>query len=186
VPRLVVYAGQFFNTYIDWAALLTVAREHPALTFRYIGNLDPGYPDPTFQQLRTEPNVEFTGLRTKDELIPLVREADILMFSFMTDSRMLERANPHKVLEYLSTGNVIMGSWTLEYAPHQHLLMMAPERADFVATFRRTVERFAELNAPERRAERIAFAQERTIEHLLERVATLIAQHGRRSSRTVH
>jgi hypothetical protein len=181
VPRLVVYAGQFFNTYIDWGALLTVAREHPALTFRYIGNLDPDYPDAAFQQLRREPNVEFTGLKTKDELVPLVREADILMFSFMTDSRMLERANPHKVLEYLSTGNVIMGSWTLEYAPHQHLLMMAPERSDFVATFRRTVEQFAALNTAERRAERIAFARERTIDRLLDRVAQLITSHGRRT-----
>jgi hypothetical protein len=92
--------------------------------------------------------VEFTGLKTKDELVPMVREADILIFSFMTDNRLLERANPHKVLEYLSTGNVIMGSWTLEYAPHQHLLMMAPDRSGFVPTFRRTVERFAELNTP--------------------------------------
>jgi hypothetical protein len=41
------------------------------------------------------------------------------------------------------------------------------------------VERFAELNTPERRAERIAFAQERTTDRLLERVAGLIAQHGR-------
>jgi glycosyltransferase involved in cell wall biosynthesis len=178
-PRLVVYAGQFYHTYIDWGALLSVAQEHPDLKFRYIGNLDPDFPDAAFQRLRTEPNVEFTGLKTKDELVPMVREADILIFSFMTDNRLLERANPHKVLEYLSTGNVIMGSWTLEYAPHQHLLMMAPDRSGFVPTFRRTVERFAELNTPERRAERIAFAQERTTDRLLERVAGLIAQHGR-------
>ncbi len=124
VPRTVVYAGQFFNTYIDWGALLRVAQEHRNLQFRYIGNVDHEYPDAAFQQLRREPNVEFTGLKTKEELVPLVRDADILMFSFMTDSRMLERANPHKVLEYLSTGNVTMGSWTLEYAPYQHLLMM--------------------------------------------------------------
>jgi hypothetical protein len=56
---------------------------------------------------------------------------------------------------------------------------MAPDRSGFVPTFRRTVERFAELNTPERRAERIAFAQERTTDRLLERVAGLIAQHGR-------
>lgn len=174
-PRLVVYAGQFFNTYIDWEALLTVARRHPDLHFRYIGNLDPAFPDPRFQQLRSEPNVEFTGLRTKDELIPLVREADILMFSFMTDKRMLERANPHKVLEYLSTGNVTMGSWTLEYAPHARLLMMARDRSSFVETFDETVRRFSELDTPARRAERMAFARERTIERLLDRISALIA-----------
>ncbi|MBL8001557.1 MAG: hypothetical protein JNL05_06310 [Flavobacteriales bacterium] len=181
-PHLVVYAGQFFNTYIDWTALLTVAREHRGLHFRYIGNLDPDFPDGAFQQLRREPNVEFTGLVTKDQLIPRVREADILVFSFMTDKRMLERANPHKVLEYLSTGNVIMGSWTLEYEPHAHLLQMARDRNDFVATFADTVARYAELNTAERRAERIAFAGGRTMDRLLERVAGLIATHGRTHS----
>ncbi len=176
-PRTVVYAGQFYNTYIDWPALLAVATQHPGLHFTYVGNLDPDFPDDAFQQLRREPNVVFTGLVTKDELVPIVREADILLFSFMTDKRMLERANPHKVLEYLSTGNVIMGSWTLEYEPHQHLLMMARDREDFVATFHRTVERFAELNTAERRAERIAFAGERTMDRLLERVSGLIGAH---------
>ena len=38
---------------------------------------------------------------------------------------------------------------------------MAPERSDFVDTFRRTVEQFAALNSAERRAERIAFALDR-------------------------
>lgn len=184
VPRLVVYAGQFFNTYIDWAALLTVAREHRGLHFRYIGNLDPQFPDEAFQTLRKEPNVEFTGLVNKDRLIPMVREADILIFSFMTDKRMLERANPHKVLEYLSTGNVIMGSWTLEYEPHAHLLRMARERGDFVRTFRETVRDFAELNTPERRSERIAFAHKRTMDRLLERVASLMAEGGPVPERT--
>lgn len=183
VPRTCVYAGQFFNTYIDWDALLATAEAHPGISFQYVGNVDHDFPSDPFQRLRRLPNVSFTGLKTKDELVPIVRGADILIFCFMTDKKMLERANPHKVLEYLSTGNVIVGSWTLEYEGHQHLLIMTPDRAGFVPAFQQAVDHFAALNAREKRAERIAFASERTIDHLLDHVELLLADaHTSRTS----
>lgn len=175
VPRTCVYAGQFDNTYIDWDALLGTAKAHPGIDFKYVGNVDLNFPSEAFQQLRRLPNVTFTGLKTKDELVPIVRSADILIFCFMTDRKMLERANPHKVLEYLSTGNVIVGSWTLEYEAHQHLLLMTPDRAGFIPAFDRAVAEYASLNSEERRAERIAFAAERTIDHLLDHVERLLS-----------
>ncbi len=174
VPRTVVYSGQFYNTYIDWPALLEVADDHPQLEFRYIGIVDPHYPSKEFQLLRTRPNVTFMGLRTKDDLIPLVREADILTFCFMTDSKLLERANPHKVLEYLSTGNVIVGSRTLEYDGREDLMIQSIERQEFVPRFHEAVLRFTELNTREARMKRIAYATERTIAHLLDHIERLI------------
>ncbi|MBK9758712.1 MAG: hypothetical protein IPO90_01765 [Flavobacteriales bacterium] len=173
-PRTVVYSGQFFNTYIDWEALLVVAHEHPTLAFQFIGIVDHDFPNEAFQRLKRSPNVFFTGLKTKDELIPLVRAADILTFCFNTDRRMLERANPHKVLEYLSTGNLIVGTWTLEYEPHQDLLLMAPDPKSFPAIFNDAVARFTELNTSQKRSERVAFASKRTIGHLLDQVESLI------------
>lgn len=173
-PGLAVYSGQFYNTYIDWDALETVALEHPAIQFRYIGNVDPDYPSDAFQRLRRLPNVEFTGLVTKDDLIPRVREADILFFCFMTDRKLLERANPHKVLEYLSTGNVIVGSRTLEYDGRNDLMLQSHERRDFALRFAEAVRDFATLNTAEARALRIGYAQERTIGHLLDHVQRLV------------
>ena len=175
-PRTVVYSGQFYNTYIDWEALLQVAIEHAGLEFRFIGNVDHEFPSDAFQQLKRLPNVTFTGLKTKEELIPLVRAADLLTFCFNTDRKMLERANPHKVLEYLSTGNLMVGTWTLEYEAHQHLLLMAPDPKSYPIVFRDAVSRYAELNTAELRAQRIAFAQARTIPHLLERINTMVKE----------
>jgi len=175
-PRTALYAGQFYNTYIDFEVLVNVAQAHPRITFTYVGPFDPHYDNPWFQRLRTLPNVTFTGLKNKDELLPLVRQADILLFCFMTEKRMLERANPHKVLEYLSTGNIIVGTWTLEYETHQQLLLMAPGPSDFVSRFQEAVDRFGELNTTEKRTERIAFARERTVEHVLDRIATLVRE----------
>lgn len=173
-PRLVVYAGQFYNTYMDWSVLLRIAMEHPALHFRFIGPLDPGYPDPAFQRIRSLGNVEFTGLVAKERLVPMVREADVLLFCFKQEA--LEQcANPHKVLEYLSTGNVTIGTRTLEYDHHPGVLEMAVDTDALPAHFRSCIDRFAELDARPPRERRIAFARERTTGALLDRIGALLA-----------
>ena len=81
-----------------------------------------------------------------------------------------ERANPHKVLEYLSTGNPIVGSFTMEYAPSTSLFCMAAEGADLNTTFNEALRDHATLNAPAERARRIAFAKERAMGRLIERI----------------
>ena len=105
----------------------------------------------------------------------MVREGDMPLFSFKSDEVGEQCANPHKVLEYLSTGNVTVGTWTMEYAERQDLIEMAAHPADLPACFDRAVERFAELDALERRAARIAYARERTVPRLLARIEAAIA-----------
>ena len=173
-PKSAVYIGSFANNYIDFTALVRVAEAHPNITFTCIGSFDPHFPNAGFGRFFSLPNVIFTGAKDKDELVPMVRQADILLFCFMTDKHMLERANPHKVLEYLSTGNVIVGTWTMEYAEHQQLLLMAPDPATFPDRFQEAVDRFAELNTVGKRTERIAFASERTVDDLITRIASLM------------
>jgi glycosyltransferase involved in cell wall biosynthesis len=173
-PKTVVYSGQFFNTYIRWEALLQIAHAHPGLDFRYVGNVDHDFPSSAFQRLKRMDNVTFTGVVSKDELIPLLHAADLLIFAFDTEKRMLERANPHKVLEYLSTGNPIVGTWTMEYEAHDGLLSMTKDVRTLPALFAQVVQDFDHHNAPEQRAKRIAFTQNRTVPELLHRVEQLI------------
>lgn len=171
-PRDVVFMGQLANSYNDWEGFHTVAATHPQLRFTFIGPYDPAFPEPAFHLLRALPNVTFTGLKTKDELVPMLRAADILFFGFRSGTRAKERANPHKVLEYLSTGNVIVGSWTLEYANTPDLFRMAAEGADLNIAFNDALRDFSLLNSAEQRARRIAFAMERRMGRLIERIAS--------------
>ncbi len=169
-PKNVVFMGQLAITYNDWEGFHRTASSHPHLLFTFIGPFDPGFPEPFFHTLRALPNVHFTGLKSKDELVPIVREADILLFGFRSGTRAKERANPHKVLEYLSTGNVIVGSYTMEYADRQDLFLMAEEGGDLNETFDGALREFDRLNAPEERARRIAYARARTMDALISRI----------------
>lgn len=169
-PQDVVFAGQLAIDYNDWEGFHRIAATHPDLRFTFIGPFDPVFPEPAFHALRALPNVKFTGLKTKDEMIPMVRAADILLFGFRSNIRAKERANPHKVLEYLSTGNVIVGSYTMEYVGREHLMCMAPEGGDLNRTFDAALVEFATLNTSAERSQRIAFARERTMTRLIERI----------------
>lgn len=174
-PRNIVFAGQLANSYNDWEGFLEIAGGHPELTFTFIGPYDPDFPEPALQALRALPNVTFSGLRTKDELIPLVRAADILLFGFRSGRIAKERANPHKVLEYLSTGNVIVGSYTMEYVGREGLMCLADEGASLRERFDHALAHFTELNVPSERARRIAVAKERTMGALIERIEQHLA-----------
>lgn len=169
-PRSVVFAGQLAISYNDWEGFLRITKTHPELSFTFIGPFDPAFPEPALHEMLRLPNVIFTGLMTKDQLIPHVRAADILLFGFRSGTRAKERANPHKVLEYLSTGNVIAGSYTMDYLGRGDLMCMTPEGGDLSATFDQALRDHHILNGPQYRSARIAFAKERSMEGLIQRI----------------
>lgn len=178
--RSVAYASEFYNTYIDWQAVARIVDAHPGLRFRFIGPYDPAYPDVHFQHVRQAANAEFTGLVPKDRLVGMLHEADLLWFCFKAEHAE-QCANPHKVLEYLSTGAPVVGSRTGEYEAHPGLIEMGEGTDGMVRCFTSAVERFRELDAPERRAARVAFAADRTTARLLERISDAIDQRRQRT-----
>jgi hypothetical protein len=175
--RNVVFMGQLVITYNDWDGFNRIVRNHPELEFIFIGPYSDEFPDPAFKELRQHGNARFTGLLAKDALIPMVRDADLLFFGFRSGTVSKERANPHKVLEYLSTGNVIAGSYTMEYGPRTDLFVMAPEGGDLLTAFDLALRDHDQLNAPAARARRIAFAQARSMDRLIARIESELDPH---------
>ncbi len=174
-PKRVMYAGQLAMRYHDWEGWLEVVRAHPDLEFTFVGPFNTALPEPAFHLLREEANATFPGLMSKEQLVPLLRQADILLFGYRSATLAKECANPHKLLEYLSTGNVIVGSWTMEYAERTDLIFMADQGAPLLPTFNEALARFEELNAPAARQRRIAFARERALPHMLDRIESLMS-----------
>lgn len=174
-PTDVAFAGQLATKYNDWDGFDAIAAAYPGMRFTFIGPFDESFPDPAFHTLRARPNVSFTGLMDKDSLVSRLREAHVLLFGFRSQLYAKERANPHKILEYLSTGNVIVGSYTMEYAKRSGLFCMAQQGGSLLDEFRNAMTRFHELNAPEARRTRLSVAQGRTLNDVLSRIETAMA-----------
>lgn len=173
VPARAAFAGLLATHYVDWSAMSAVFEAFPNITFDLYGP-HKGYTDPDLEHVRTLANVHFHGLLPKDQLIDHLRSADILFLLYRTDILLEQLAYPHKMLEYLSTGNVVVCSRTLELETYTDLVVMAKERNDALAAFRWAVQDFAALNTEHRRTARIAFAQERSMEKLITKLSPLI------------
>jgi glycosyltransferase involved in cell wall biosynthesis len=173
-PRSVAFAGGLTTHYVDWWALRTIAEAHPDLHFDLYGPYDRAFPDADFTAFHALPNVRFHGVLHKGELVPALRAADVLLLCYRADLLLEQLAYPHKMLEYLSTGNPLVCSRTLAFEAYPALVEMAATREGIVDVFRRTIADHARLDTRDARAARIAFAGERTTEHLIARIEPLI------------
>lgn len=173
-PRTAVYAGLLATDYVDWEMFSAVVLAHPEIHFDLYGPYEADYPAAGFQAIHNAPNTTLHGLVGKDILIPAVHAADILVYCYRAYSLGQKVATSHKVLEYLSTGNVVVGSYQQTLAEQADLLLMAQDRAGFPIAFDRACADHAALNTPELRGARIAFARTRTMPMLLERIGHLL------------
>lgn len=79
--------------------------------------------------------------------------------------------NSHKILEYLSTGNLIVSS-ALSVYKELNLFPMSikADNSDYIELFEKVVQNFSELNNIALRKKRIAFAMDNTYVKQIERI----------------
>jgi len=173
-PRTVAYAGQMQWDYVDWKAIQEIAGSHPALEFHFYGPYRNDHPDPHFHHVAAMANTRFHGLVDKERLIPALHSADILLLAYRAELAEDQCSNSHKLLEYLSTGNVVVSSNIRAYRDGSTLLVMADQGGELGTCFRNAVHDFRILNAAPRRAERMEFAAKHTYPRLFDRLEKLI------------
>ena len=174
-PRTIAFAGLLATRYVDHRAMRSIITAHPELEFHLYGPYDhPDTSDPDLAINRRLPNTHWHGLVPKEDLIPALRNADLLFFFYRSDILLDQLAYPHKMLEYLSTGNPVVCSRTLEFDGRSDLVRMAMDRTSAVETFRQALASFGADDAEANRKHRINFAREHTIGAFLDRIERLI------------
>lgn len=170
-----VYIGNLDIAYLDAELLSEAARRFPSVRFHFVG----GYSEQGALHTLTQdlPNVIWWG-KVGSELIPaILQRADVQLVTYKAAEYRAQLASPHKFMEYLASGKVIVSTYTDEYKDKRHLLEMVDDSADYLAAFARVIDRLDEYNSPARQAERKAFAQEHSYERQLDRVFGLLRQH---------
>lgn len=173
-PRIVAYAGQMQWNYVDWTALFSIATGHAKMEFHFYGPYHEDHIHPAFPAVFDLPNTYFHGRVDKSELIPALHAADILLLSYRDDLSEDQCSNSHKILEYLSTGNVVVSSHISAYRKRDDVLLMAPKGSNIVTVFENAVEEYGALNHQTKRLERRAFAAQHSFPHFLKRVENLL------------
>src|SRR5687767_9512958 len=116
------------------------------------------------------------GPVASDVLAAEIQDIDCFVLSYSLHSTESDRSNSHKILEYLSTGKVIVSSRISSYGNREDLLRMpaGDDDAELPDLLRDTVSRLDEFNAPPARRVRRAFALDNTYSKQIQRIRAIL------------
>ncbi len=178
-PR-VGYFGNLLRAPLNrplWRQLVT---GNPDVTFEFWGPYIPsdgaGWPSPETSEfvafLQAAPNVRLHGAVPTAELARAVQDIDVFVISYALHPTESDRSNSHKILEYLSTGKVVVASRFSAYDRHPDLLEMPVDGDDrhLPEILETVLSDLPRYNAPERQERRRAFALEHTYDAHVARI----------------
>ena len=172
--------GNLQSRLLDYDLLLQLATDHPEADFHLIGptgnsNLGASERQQQLSRVLNLPNVRSWGAVHPSQLSKCYADLDVLLMLYQGDKYRMELANPHKLMEYLSTGKVTVCNYTDQYRHHRNLLVMADQQSELPALFSRVLARLSDYNAPEEMEKRRQFALENTYARNISKIEGLIA-----------
>ncbi|MBL4775966.1 MAG: glycosyltransferase [Mariprofundus sp.] len=169
------YLGNLDICYLDVPLLSELVKLFPEVVFHFVGSYRK---DGELRQACSNvTNVIWWG-RVESALIPAILEkCDILLVTYLAEEFKEQLASPHKMMEYLASGNVVVATYTDEYKDKRHLLEMVDGSRDYTNVFARVVENLDEYNSSEKQASRIEYAQQHSYDRQLDKIFTLLKKH---------
>ncbi len=172
------YVGNLQMQLIDWDNLIQTVKKNPELNFIFIGpdkksNIGGKVKQPKINLLKMLPNTNFTGSLTKEELIKLLSFLEIFWLCYDNKKFPIEVSNSHKILEYLSTGKVIVSNFISTYE-NSTLLEMTNSNDELKSKIKEITSNLSNYNNANLQQERINFAKENTYKKQIERIEKFI------------
>ena len=153
-------------------------RRNPLIEFHFYGNYVPDLQNTSHQQwdlfLRSVSNVIFHGLMGTKELVAAYKDMDLFILCYKPDLQNYHGENSHKIIEYLSTGKVIVSSYISLYENTQLFEMDAPGNAGFLNIFNQVVNDLSTYNQLDKMQMRRTFAMDNSYVKQLERIENVI------------
>lgn len=180
------YTGNLLRAAIDTITAEKIITGHPAIEFHFWGPSsieDNNVTDTTaatpaalqnfIRFLQQSPNVFLHGVKQQQELADEIFKMDAFLFLYAAASDMNAASNSHKLLEYLSTGKVVVGNYVSNYAGTQ-LLEMCREQDKLPELFGEVMQNLDHYNSSAKQQERIRFALDNTYARQVERIQKLM------------
>jgi glycosyltransferase involved in cell wall biosynthesis len=185
------YVGNLLFSNIDFEAFQFVVESFPEIAFHLIGpyfdspanNLSGSYKTEAIildfiQFLKNQRNVTLYGLKTPVEVANLISEFDILFICYKQNQNYLQD-NSHKVLEYLSTGKLIIASPLSAYQNlEKDLILFAPQGDNLVLSdlMRMATSKLSHFNSIEKQQKRKQIALSNTYRSHVDEIEKLLQQ----------
>jgi glycosyltransferase involved in cell wall biosynthesis len=171
------YAGNLDIQYIDWEIINSLVGNFPHIDFHFAGQWKS---QANFNHLNNKPNFFYYGKIKAEELYSFYKKMDLLLLVYRYKEFPKQLANPHKMMEYLGAGRMIVSSWTEQYAksPVEKLIKMVRSPEDFISAFDEVQSNVDFWNNEDIRDSRIQFAQLYTYENQINRIEKIIKNNS--------
>ena len=175
------FAGNLAHPPLNRPVLRRMVEENPAVEFNFWGPYTTGHSHSQEMTSEISQFIDFLGSRSNARLRGSVSSIDLALqiqpmdcfvTSYSLGSREYDRSNSHKLLEYLSTGRVVVASRISTYVPHADLVRMPADDDDSAlpALLDDTLARLDEFNETQVQANRRRFALDNTYERQVDRI----------------
>ena len=181
------YLGNLAMPVIDWSGILKIASDHSIVQIHLIGPLhgtfgEDTHMDPTVEaRLRALPNVHLTGPVPFNEVPKWLEAMDILLIAYDPEHADRNVGHPHKLLEYLASGKVVLSNYLEDQADLEGLVVMAPQGRRITPLFDQVLRELEDLNTPGLQAKRKAYAMANSYDRKVAQVAARLSALWRSS-----
>lgn len=187
-PIHVGLSGNLRRKDIDRETLLKIVDMHKDLIFDFWGEYKSSVfsfqkenveTDNFIEKLQSYPNVKFQGILGPKKLAEAYQNTDIFLICYDVVRDQSKGTNYHKILEFLSTGKVIVSNNVTTYCNLPNLVNMINERDNnnnLPDLFNKVVIDLQKYNTVALQQERIAFAKECSYEKNLLKIDRIINQ----------
>jgi hypothetical protein len=181
------FSGNLLRPDIDRKIFLRIIRSNPGVSFECFGSYEAhhsnigGSVTPEVKEfidsLRSLSNVRLRGVLPVSELAAKYQHMDAWLICYDVLKDQSKGTNYHKIMEFLSTGKVIISNNITTYAADASLVTMVTSREDnkeLPALFSKVINNLPEYNSEEQQAYRKRFAAANTYIHQIERIEAFI------------
>lgn len=182
-PLRIGYIGNLSIKYIDWETIEKLVAYNSEASFVFVGpmgksnlSLESGTPE-AIRRLQDKGNVDFTGAIPSTAIPDFLASCDILMVVYKASEYKEQLASPHKLMEYLGSGKVVVCSYTDEYKDKRELLVMADKNEELPKLLGEVIEHIDAYNSAEKQQQRIDFARDNTYNRQIERIEAYIQEN---------
>lgn len=163
-----MYVGYIDNHYIDINLVEKIVNQNTGIDFIFIGPFDKQ--KPMYRKLSKYENVEFKGQKHFSEIPSFLSQSDLLILIYSNNFTF----SSHKILEYLSSGKVIISTFMREYIDFPDLFVMSTSNDDFPILFNETVKNIEIFNSRDKMIKRILFAMNNSYSENIKKIEKLI------------
>lgn len=181
-------SGNFTRPDIDYSTLTIIIEQNPNIEFHFWGpdsvnnnNITASVEPIIFEKinnLKKLSNVVFYGTVKQDELAKGLNKMDGLLIIYDIEKDQSKGTNYHKVMEFLSTGRVIISNNISFYNQLPGLIEMINERdnnKNLPDLFKTVISNIQEYNLPDMETLRHGYARENTYSKQIEIIENLIS-----------